>query len=363
MYSIASTILISCIKMPEFRENLDAGESDSGSLEQDLAFQEEDTAVSDVDFSESISDTFVSCDSREIADDGTCLDQSLLTDLDGVCDSDNMLCQDEDYNVVDMQIPEHSQFSNNKCINMKRNSFLEADGALFSDSLGRLSNGAGAEDSWTISVFIETGETANSQQTLLYYGSNQPGQSQIGIYWGRRNSESGRNLLFIYGTDANYLEFQTPVRSIQRSTSYHLMIIYDGGTTGSQNSQLEDSLSRFKIFIDGIQQELTTSHSNYGVDTPFQGEYLWIGKHPTEDYHLQNCKVDELAIWDSNQYVNILDIYNNGIPRDLNQLDSTPSHWWRLGDGDMDNYPILWDQVGEAHFTMYNMSIDDIVDF
>jgi hypothetical protein len=142
---------------------------------------------------------------------------------------------------------------------------------------------------------------------------------------------------------------------------YHLMITYDGGETGSQSSQLDQALSRFKIFINGAQSSLTTSHSNFGIDLGLQGDYLRIGKHPTEEFDLSGFKVDELAIWDSEQSSKVLDIYNDGSPTDLSQFESPPAHWWRFGDGEMDRYPILRDQIGEAHFTMYNMRPEDII--
>ena len=357
--------LLGCMKLPELRDtstlDLDLDLDDS---EEDLESPLEDMSVSENDFTTMLSDTYVSCDSTEIADNGSCLDQSLpVTDLSSMCEFDSETCQDEDYNVADMNILEPPQFSNSKCIKLKRNSFLEAEGLLVRSSLGRLSNGAGADDAWTISVFIKTGENTDNLQPILHYGSDLSEQNQFGIYWSGRTNEYGRKLHLIYGTNANYLELQTPSNSIVRSSLYHLMITYDGGTTGTQNSDIEDSLSRFKIFIDGIQQELTPSHSNYGIDTPLEGAYLRVGKHPTEDDQLSGSKVDELAIWDSDESANILDIHNNGNPRDLTQLESAPTHWWRFGDGDMDRYPILEDQVGEAHFTMHNMSTAEIADF
>ena len=124
---------------------------------------------------------------------------------------------------------------------------------------------------------------------------------------------------------------------------------------------LNSALSRFKIFLDLDQISLITSHSNYGIDTGLQGDYLRIGKHPMEEFNLSGFKVDELAIWDSDQSAKILEIYNDGVARELTQLESPPTHWWRLGDGEMDEYPTLRDQIGEAHFTMNNMSVEDIV--
>ena len=77
---------------------------------------------------------------------------------------------------------------------------------------------------------------------------------------------------------------------------------------------------------------------------------------------MRGCKVDELAIWDSDQSGNVSSIYNNGTPFDLSTLGTQPKHWWRMGDGS-DNYPYLFDYGSEANciFMMNNMTIADIV--
>ena len=72
-----------------------------------------------------------------------------------------------------------------------------------------------------------------------------------------------------------------------------------------------------------------------------------------------NCRVDELAIWSSDQSANISGIYNSGTTHDLSELTASPDHWWRMGDGD--NFPTIQDNVGNADFVMYNMTVADIV--
>jgi hypothetical protein len=40
-------------------------------------------------------------------------------------------------------------------------------------------------------------------------------------------------------------------------------------------------------------------------------------------------------------------------------LTTSPTHWWRMGDGD--TYSTIQDNVGSAHFVMYNMTAANIV--
>ena len=70
-------------------------------------------------------------------------------------------------------------------------------------------------------------------------------------------------------------------------------------------------------------------------------------------------KVDELALFSSDQSANISDIYNSGDPFDLSTLGTPPAYWCRMGDGD--TFPTLQDVIGSADLTMQNMTVADIV--
>jgi hypothetical protein len=84
-----------------------------------------------------------------------------------------------------------------------------------------------------------------------------------------------------------------------------------------------------------------------------------VGRYSGGNYMRDNSRVDELAVWASDQSGNIADIYNSGSTHDLSALVSPPAHWWRMGDGD--TYPTIQDNIGTAHFVMYNMTAADIV--
>lgn len=351
-----------CLKAPDFQTGSASMEPDQEITEPDSELTggevlEEDAGVLPTDAS-------LPCESLPSSNDASCLDESLpMPDQSMSCEATDGPCPDAEVEVEDMEVPEPEEFTNTRWLKIGGPSFLQADGSLVSSSLGRLTNGSGEGDAWTISIYVKTGNTAG-KQSILYYGSGQQSQAHLGVYWSGKANNDLRRLILVYGTDANHLEFFTPPNTIEQSSRqwYHLLLTYDGYRTGSQADGIDRYLSRFKIFIDGNQQVLETSHSNYGIDTELQGTQLVVGIHPTEDFDLSGFKVDELAIWESDQSVNVMDIYNDGQPHDLKQLTVSPSHWWRFGDGEMDEYPILRDQVGEADFTMHNMSYDDIVD-
>ena len=121
--------------------------------------------------------------------------------------------------------------------------------------------------------------------------------------------------------------------------------------------------SRFKFFIDGIDVSATTlnTNNNFGYSGSIQPQNLRVGRFNNGQSLRNNCKVDELAIWDSDQSANATNIYNSGTPSDLSLLTTEPKHWWRMGDGDQ--FPFIFDVGSEANciFQMQNMTSADIV--
>ena len=135
----------------------------------------------------------------------------------------------------------------------------------------RAANGSGSADAWTISTYFKAGSAVDSNQTLLYYGGNDVTyENHLHLkYVGWSGFE---NLWFRYGSNSNYLMLITPANSIVRGTWQHLMITYDGGTTGTSSGAINDSYSRFKIFIDGVQVATTNLSSGYGTSRHSLGE-------------------------------------------------------------------------------------------
>ena len=148
------------------------------------------------------------------------------------------------------------------------------------------------------------------------------------------------------------------MNSLVPNTWQHILITYDGGTTGPQQNELSDYYDRFNIYIDGALQTLTKSHTNNGFVGSINDDYFRLGRSAGTAY-MRGSRVDELALWDSDQSANISDIYNSGSTQDLSLLTPAPNHWWRMGDGD--TYPTLQDNVGSVDITMNNMTVEDIV--
>ena len=141
---------------------------------------------------------------------------------------------------------------------------------------------------------------------------------------------------------------------------------YDGGTTGSSSAEIGDYYSRFKIYIDGNLQATSNSNSNYGWTSAIDPDNFRLGRFTVGNHLRHDAKIDELALWDSDQSGNVADIYNGGATHDLELLTTPPVHWWRMGDGKAtdntpDAFPNIQDTIGSAVFVMNNMTAADIV--
>lgn len=266
------------------------------------------------------------------------------------------------YNGADSQIIELSignpPFSNTKSVQFNNNDWLGANAGILQNVLGRSSNGSGSADAWSIAFFFKAGTANNASQTIFYFGNQDVANN--GYIQVKYNGSLNR-LEMRYGSNNNRLNFVTAQNSITSGDWKHVLITYDGGTTGSSSGSINDYYSRFKFFIDDVQQTTINSNSNFGYTGGVIGQNLRVGRWNNGQSLRNNCLVDELAVYDEDVSSLSSDIYNNGSAVDLMNLTTEPKHWWRMGDGDQ--YPYLFDVGSEANciFIMNNMTVADIV--
>lgn len=245
-------------------------------------------------------------------------------------------------------------FSNTKSVQFNSSDYLGANASLLDGVLGRSGNGSGSSDAWTISFWIKP-TNSSSGRVIFYYGSN---DTTNGGYVELRLTSTNK-IRLQYGSNNNYIKILAP-NGVSVNTWQHVAVTYNGGTTGASSGDINNYYSRFEIYIDGVNQTTNNSHSNYGWSGAISGQNLRVGKLVSGNT-LNGEKIDELAIFDSDQSANISNIYNSGAPFDLSTLTTEPKHWWRMGDGD--TYPYLQDSGTEGNcvFQMYNMTSSDIV--
>ena len=245
-------------------------------------------------------------------------------------------------------------FANTKSVQLNNQDYLGANASLLDGVLGRSANGSGSSDAWTISFWIKP-TNSSTGRVVFYFGSNDT--TNGGIIEVRLTSSN--KLRFQYGSNNNYIRLQSP-NVLSVNVWQHVIYTYNGGTTGASSGDINNYYSRFELFIDGVSQTTSNSNSNYGWSGAISGQNLRIGKLVSGNT-LNGEKVDEFAIWNSDESSNASSIYNSGAPFDLSTLGTQPKHWWRMGDGD--TYPYLQDNGTEANcvFQMYNMTSADIV--
>ena len=245
-------------------------------------------------------------------------------------------------------------FSNTKSVQFDNQDYAGANAALLDNVLGRSGNGSGSSDAWTISFWVKP-TNSSSGRVVFYYGSNDT--TNGGIIEIRLTSSN--KLRLQYGSNNNYIRLQSP-NALTSNVWQHVIYTYDGGTTGASSGDINNYYNRFNLFIDGVSQTTNNSNSNYGWSGAISGQNLRIAKLVSGNT-LNGEKIDELAVWNSDQSANVSDIYNSGVPFNFSTLTTEPKHWWRMGDGD--TYPYLQDNGTEANcvFQMYNMTSANIV--
>jgi len=250
-------------------------------------------------------------------------------------------------------------FSDTKSVNFVNQDYSSA-AASSANPFYRASNGAGSGDAWSVSFWFKGGTSNNQNQTIVGFGGDD--RDNEGQVWIRYNGQGGSfdRMALQYGSNNNCLILETPAGSVTPQVWEHWLITYDGGTTGSASGSLSNYYGRFTFYKNGVAQTTANSHNNYGWSGSIPAELFFVGRRPgSGNYMRNNCRVDEFALWGSDQASNVASIYNSGTPHDLSLLGTTPVHWWRMGDGD--TYPTLQDNVGSADFTMNNMTAADIV--
>ena len=274
-------------------------------------------------------------------------------DNDGVLDVDDD-CPLDDVNEDGSGCP--ILYANTNSTEFQKNDYLDATASSFSSTLGRSSNGSGATDAWTISTYFKPGtHTGSAKQSLLFFGgTDYDDDGHIWLYY----KGSDLRLRMEYGSEDDNLEFTTSSAVFSLGSWTHLMVTYDGGTTGSSSGDINDYYSRFKIFIDGVEVSTNKAEDGNGLSDPVPSEIFRIGRRGTNnDWLKDDVRLDEMAVWDSDQSTNISAIYNGGVPHSLASLG--PISWWRMGDDDVS--PTLIDIISGSDFTMHSMNSGSIV--
>ena len=168
----------------------------------------------------------------------------------------------------------------------------------------------------TISSWINLDSTSNSGSYLC--GVDGGSLFSFGI---RLQTTTNTTCWVYVNNSGNNNRVSTNLGAIKNTGWHHLMICLDLSLPNASECQ---------IFFDGISQTM----SGYFADTTFPNatSQLQIG---ASSLGFLGGNVDEFAIWvGSDQRANVSEIWNGGLPNDLNTLPTAPqpTNWFRMGE-------------------------------
>ena len=222
-------------------------------------------------------------------------------------------------------------------------------------ALERATNGDG--DAWTISMWVKPDTSNTGTQTLMVYGA---GDDYNGGAITLKQS-GGTTLVLNYGTVYDNI-ILVAANSFVNNTWQHVMITFDGGTTGVDPNQSGAYYGRFNIFVDGVNKFKIGVASNSGYDGAISGanpsdNIYRIGRASNVHNNYYDGIINQVAIWNSNQTANVATIYNSGATQDLSLLAVAPTHYYEIES----SVTTIADIEGSAPLTGYNFVTGDLV--
>ena len=178
--------------------------------------------------------------------------------------------------------------------------------------------GDGTNDSpFSVSAWVNITGTS-SQGIVSKYATNASFREWLFYTTG------GNTRLLLYDVNATANTIATSTTTLSTNTWHHVVCTYNGVGGANANQGIN-------LYIDGTKESVTLAGGNYNAMANTT-EPVAIGKHSASNYLIG--KMDETAIFNTVlSEAQVLEIYNNGRPKDLTTFSGTaPISWWRLGE-------------------------------
>ena len=221
-------------------------------------------------------------------------------------------------------------------------------------ALERATNGDGS--AWTISMWVKPNSSTGTQTLMVYGAGDDYNGGAITL-----KQSGGTSLVLNYGTVYNNIILVCG-NAFTANTWQHVMVTFDGGTTGSDPSNASDYYSRFNIYIDGVLQSPISVASGSGYDGALSGavtsdNIYRIGRANNIHNNYYGGVINQVAIWATDQSANVATIYNSGTTQDLSLLAVAPTHYHEIET----SVTTVADIEGSAPLTGYNFVAGDLV--
>ncbi len=255
--------------------------------------------------------------------------------------------------IVTLQIAE-TTYTNTKSLQFPdgSNSYLSANPSGF--PMERFGNGTGDSDAWCVSFWYKKG-TGTSADIMYYGASDSANDGYIKV-----SQANGTKVAFHYGTDTDYLRLETLGTTSNTGDDlgtgwHHISVGYSGEPTGSSSTPADFSTSMF-MFIDGVLQPTGFTHGGEGYSGSIKAERFYIGNSTNSNFQ-KDGKLNQLAIYNSNQYDNMATNYNSGVMADLREATNVPNHYYEIEN----STTMVTDLIGGKHLIGYNFNNTDLV--
>ena len=245
-------------------------------------------------------------------------------------------------------------YTNSKSLNLNGSSNWLQGNPVNLTALERATNGDG--NAWTISMWVKPNNNTSNQTLLVYGAGDDYNGGAITV-----KQSGGTSLVLNYGTVYNNI-ILVAGNSFVANTWQHVLITFDGGTTGVDSNLSTDYYSRFNIYIDGVLKTPVGVASNNGYDGAISGanpsdNIFRIGRASNVHNNYFGGIINQVAIWDTDQTANVSTIYNSGATQNLSSLTTAPTNYYEIET----SVTTITDIEGSANLTGYNFSNTDLV--
>jgi len=256
---------------------------------------------------------------------------------------------------VTATVTQAATYSNTKSLNFNGTSHFLQGNPTSVTALERASNGDGS--AWTIGMWVKPNSNTGTQTLFLYGAADDYNGGAITL-----KQQGGTSLVLTYGSVYDNI-ILVAGNALTLNAWNHVLVTFDGGTTG--NDPLDSALyyGRFSMVVDGVTLSPIGVASNSGytdVISGTAGQYgglYRIGKASNVHNNHFGGVINQVAIWDTDQTANAATIYNSGATQDLSLLGDAPDHVYEIGS----SVTTITDSTGSADLTGYNLALSDIV--
>ena len=212
---------------------------------------------------------------------------------------------------------------------------------------------------FTISMWVNwtssfDGAPYFSMDPLFYKDYESTGTTDIGL-----NKGNGRLRFSVYDRNQTWGNGHLTAQasfSPSFGTWYHIMVTHSGETNPSiSNTGFDTAL---KIFVDGTELvSVKDFHQDFdGMNSP-ASTTAYLGRAILNNRYF-NGKIDQVAIWNSDQSANITSIYTSKNPNDLSLIPNSPDHWFKLSNNTANSTgSSTLDLIGSPNFST-DVSLD-----